>query len=93
MAIKYGDLPARDRTSRTVPAKGRRAGYTVEGRPVVLRCGRCLSEFSATRGDYFMRDPNAVITHCGRPMTLIRWDPCTAHEVTPAELAELAAKS
>lgn len=88
MAITYGELPTTDRTRRTITT-GPHKGATVEGRPVVLLCGRCLGQFSATRGDYFMRDQAEVIKHCGRPMRLIRWDACTHHEVTAAELAEL----
>lgn len=87
--MTYGELPASDRTRRQVPARGKRPGYTVEGQPVVLFCPRCLGEFSATRGDYFMRDPREVIKHCGRPMQLIRWDAATYHAVTPAEMVEL----
>lgn len=88
MAITYGDLPAADRTRRTV-AKAGGGSYTVEGRPVVLLCPRCLAEFSACRGDYWDRPRDAVIKHCGRPMKLIRWDACTHHDVTEGELKEL----
>lgn len=88
MAITYGELPAADRPRRTVLKAGG-GSYTVEGRPVVLLCRRCLGQFSATRGDYFMRDPREVIKHCGRPMELIRFDAVTHHQVTAAELAEL----
>lgn len=47
---------------------------------VALYCLRCCDTFSASQGDYFMHQPDEVITHCGRNMQLVRVLP-TAHEV------------
>lgn len=39
---------------------------------VFLYCAACGEQNSATKGDYFMADPNTTITHCGEPMTLVQ---------------------
>lgn len=39
---------------------------------VILRCLYCGGEYSATRGDYFMADPNTVMKCHNRPMALVR---------------------
>ena len=85
--MKYSELPISDRTRREV-TRGKRK-IIIEGRPVVLLCQVCLGQFSATRGDYFMRDQDSEIRHCGRAMKLIRFDAVTHHDVTAGELAEL----
>lgn len=46
-------------------------GGTHESGPVFLHCAHCGGEFSATRGDYFMADPDTVMMHCGHPMQLV----------------------
>ena len=70
MAIKVKDLPARDRTSedRTAPDGSK---YILLGHPMFLHCRVCGGEFSATRGDYFLADPDQIMRHCGRPMQLV----------------------
>lgn len=41
-----------------------------------ITCMNCSpwNHYSATRGDYFLRDPRAVVTcgDCGEPMQLVR---------------------
>ena len=70
MSIRVRDLPERDRTAEEkTTADGSK--YTLLGHPVFLHCRICGGEFSATKGDYFMADPNTVMKHCGRPMHLV----------------------
>jgi uncharacterized C2H2 Zn-finger protein len=62
--MRVKDLPARDRTYRTVEDVDG-STYTVQGRPVFLHCPRCGAEYSATRGDYFAADPDQIIRCTG----------------------------
>ena len=86
--IRYQDLPATDRHRRAIAKAG---GGTInyKGRPLVLRCVRCLESFSASRGDYFMQRQDDVIKHCGRPMELIQELACTARVLTPEQARNL----
>ena len=40
------------------------------GPSVVLRCEACDVDYSATRGDYFLRLEHEALCHCGAPMVV-----------------------
>jgi DNA replicative helicase MCM subunit Mcm2 (Cdc46/Mcm family) len=37
----------------------------------LLACRDCGNEYSAHRGDYFLDDPEEIMTCCGRPLQLV----------------------
>jgi hypothetical protein len=84
--LRYKDLPEHDRASRTLPDGG-----TLYGRPVSLYCSKCGEKFSATRGDYFLRDPNAPVRHCGRPIQLVQAE-TILHRLTPEQARNIVEK-
>ena len=57
--MEDGDIRVRDLPEKPGPG-------------VKLFCPDCLGEFSATRGDYFMRSPDDVMTCCGESLRLVR---------------------
>ncbi len=63
--MRYGDLP--ESRPDVINARGQR----VSARQPFLYCARCHGQFSASKGDYFLCPPQAVIRHCGRPMKLV----------------------
>ncbi len=71
-ALRYGDLPARDRSVREVNTGNGTA--IVYGAPVFLYCPHCGDESSATRGDYFLMPDQAFVTcgSCDEPMILAK---------------------
>lgn len=71
IGIRYRDLPATDRHHREVPKAGG-GTYHVSGPPISLFCSTCGEHFSATRGDYFLQDQDAIAKHCGRPLRLVQ---------------------
>jgi len=51
---------------------------------VKLYCINCAGEYSATRGDYFLAQPDQLMTCCGRPLLLVQ-DQRLIKRVTPAQ--------
>ncbi len=68
--MKYKDLPQQDRTSKTIKTKDGHA--IILGPATFLYCESCDGRYSASRGDYFMADPEAEIIcgECDEPMIL-----------------------
>lgn len=65
--MQYRDLP------ELTPGRVLDSGAVIVSTPPAMRCSECLDgPFSATRGDYFMADPDADVTcgECGGLMEL-----------------------
>lgn len=71
MAVRVRDLPEQDRSHQEI-TRPDGSTYHLEGRPVFLYCDTCGGEYSATRGDYFLRAPDHVMRCCKRPLRLVQ---------------------